>query len=98
MRAVAPGSGSPAGPDLAPRCGTPPFRSRVIPCLSTGNRDSLSTARMAQSGGPMDDAPPDYDDGPPDDYEPAPRRSGSGTPTKGRVPPHNLAAEESLLG
>ncbi len=45
----------------------------------------------------MDDAPPDYDEPPYDDGPPA-RRAGSGAPTKGRVPPHNLAAEESLLG
>ncbi|WP_421117967.1 replicative DNA helicase [Aquihabitans daechungensis] len=45
----------------------------------------------------MDDAPPDYDE-PPYDDGPPPRRAGSGAPTKGRVPPHNLAAEESLLG
>ena len=49
----------------------------------------------------MDDAPPDYDE-PPYDDEPPMRRSGSsgggGGSTRGRVPPHNLAAEESLLG
>jgi len=48
----------------------------------------------------MDDAPP-YD-GPPDDDFDRPRRSGSGSGAgggaRGRVPPHNLAAEESLLG
>src|SRR5262245_65769948 len=55
----------------------------------------------------MDDAPPEYD-GPPDDYgpddfapsdfAPAARRAKPSGPSKGRVPPHNLAAEESLLG
>ena len=52
----------------------------------------------------MDDAPPDYDE-PPYDDEPPMRRGGSsggsgggGGSTRGRVPPHNLAAEESLLG
>lgn len=55
----------------------------------------------------FDDAPP-YDDGPPPDDDGAPppsgspRRAGGGrgpaSGSAGRVPPHNLAAEESLLG
>jgi replicative DNA helicase len=49
-----------------------------------------------------DDLPPDLDDGPPPEYldEPPRRRGGSGgAPVRaGRVPPHNLDAEESLLG
>jgi replicative DNA helicase len=51
----------------------------------------------------MDDAP-EYD-GPPDDYDDRPPRRSSGSSGggggrggAGRVPPHNLAAEESLLG
>ena len=51
----------------------------------------------------MDDPPP-YDDGPPDEYldEPPARASGGGASgargSGGRVPPHNLDAEASLLG
>jgi replicative DNA helicase len=57
---------------------------------------------MPESRQRMDDAPPDYDE-PPYDDEPPMRRAGSsggggGGSTRGRVPPHNLAAEESLLG
>lgn len=49
----------------------------------------------------MDDLPPDLDDGPSPQYldEPPPRRrGGSDRSSAGRVPPHNLDAEESLLG
>ncbi|MCU1357566.1 MAG: replicative helicase [Acidimicrobiales bacterium] len=50
----------------------------------------------------MDDIAPDYDDGPDDYLDVAPRRSGNGSGGErslaGRVPPHNLSAEESLLG
>jgi replicative DNA helicase len=56
----------------------------------------------------VDDLMPDFDDGP-DDYLDAPpvramggggrgRPSGNGGGGAGRVPPHNLQAEESLLG
>ncbi len=53
-----------------------------------------------------DDQPPDHDDEPPNGYlEAQPSRSagrgsrgGSAPRTGGRVPPHNLDAEESLLG
>src|SRR4051794_5738838 len=40
----------------------------------------------------MANAAEPYDDGPPFDESRAPRRGG------GRVPPHNIQAEESLLG
>lgn len=47
----------------------------------------------------MDDMAPDFDDYPPDDDRPMPARRPSGAASgRGRVPPHNLAAEQSLLG
>ena len=49
-----------------------------------------------------DDLPPDFDDGPPSDFGPPDGAGGGrrGAPRGpgGRVPPHNLDAEESLLG
>ncbi|MBA3282832.1 MAG: replicative DNA helicase, partial [Acidimicrobiia bacterium] len=55
-----------------------------------------------------DDLLTDYDDGPPGEYlDASPARSAGGPgrggkrhprPSGGRVPPHNLDAEESLLG
>src|SRR3954451_9416782 len=74
------------------------LRTRLIPRPSTGNKDSLSTGSVVESRGSMDDAAPDYHDEPHDEYEPVPRRSAPSSPSKGRVPPHNLSAEESLLG
>jgi replicative DNA helicase len=45
-----------------------------------------------------DAPPPEFDEPPPDDL--GPRRSGGPRPAAagGRIPPHNLSAEESLLG
>lgn len=45
-----------------------------------------------------DDLPPDFDDGPPPELGPPGGRRSAPRGPGGRVPPHNLDAEESLLG